>query len=229
MQASVSGTLEQVAKVGYQEVEFAGYYGTPPARLRGWLDTLGLRAPAAHVDLLSGNHEEIFDAAAELGHRYVVQASLPWSQQRSLDAFRRTAETLNRAGQAARSRGLSVAYHNHDFEFRPSGGIVPYDVLLAETDPSLVGMEVDLYWMAKADRDPLRYFAAHPRRFPLCHLKDIDNRGRIADVGAGRLDFQRILAQRGKAGLQHLFVEHDHPPDPLHSIRASYRHLRGLA
>jgi sugar phosphate isomerase/epimerase len=229
MRISVPATLDQVARVGYKEVEFAGYFGATPSQLRRWLDDLGLTAPAAHVPLLDGKYEELFDAAAEVGHHYLIQASLPIWQRRSVDAFRRVAASLNRAGDAARKRGLYVGYHNHDFEFQPVGGIVPYDVLLAETDPSLVWMEVDFYWMAKAGREPLRYFAAHPGRFRLCHLKDIDARGRMTEVGRGRLEFRQILAHRRKGGLQHFFVEHDKPGDPLVSIRTSYDHLRSLS
>jgi sugar phosphate isomerase/epimerase len=228
MDTSVPATLEMVARVGYKEVEFAGYFGARPSQLRRWLDDLGLAAPAAHVPLLDGNLNEIFDAAAELGHRYLVQASLPLTQRWSAGSFQRVALSLNQSGEAARKRDLFVAYHNHDFEFRPIGGIVPYDVILGETDPALVWMEVDFYWMAKAGRDPLRYFAAHPHRFRLCHLKDIDARGHMTEVGRGRLDFQQILGQRDKAGLRHFFVEHDHPRNPLASIRDSYNHLRTL-
>jgi sugar phosphate isomerase/epimerase len=229
MQANVRATLELVARVGYREVEFAGYFDTPPDRLRRWLDELGLTAPAAHVPLLDGSAGGIFDAAEELGHRYLVQGSIPASQQRSLDGYRRVAETLNQAGAAARRHNLMVAYHNHDFEFKPMGGIVPYDVLLSGTDPALVWLEVDFYWMAKAGRDPLPYFAAHRNRFRLCHLKDIDGRGRITEVGSGRLDFRRILSQRDQAGLRHFFVEHDEPRDPAASIRTSYEYLRKLS
>jgi sugar phosphate isomerase/epimerase len=228
MEANVPLTLEQLARVGYTEVEFAGYFGVRPLQLRRWMDGFGLTAPAAHVSLLDGSLEQIVDAAVELGHRYLIQASLPLEQRRSLDAYRRVAGSLNHAGETARKSGLAVAYHNHDFEFRPLGGMVPYDVLLAETDPSLVWMEMDLYWIAKAGRDPLRYFAAHPGRFRLCHLKDMDREGGITEVGTGTLEFRKILAQRQKAGLRHYFVEHDHPRDPLASVQASYNYLNAL-
>jgi sugar phosphate isomerase/epimerase len=229
MQASVRATLELVARVGYREVEFAGYFDTPADQLRRWLDEMGLKSPAAHVSLLDGQLGETFERANELGHKYLVQGSIPLGHRRSLNAYRRVAASLNQAGAAARERDLLVAYHNHDFELRPVGGIVPYDVLLAETDPALVWLEVDFYWMAKAGRDPLRYFAAHRNRFRLCHLKDIDGRGRITEVGSGQLDFRRILSQRDQAGLQHFFVEHDEPRDPVASIRTSYEYLRQLA
>ena len=103
MAASVAGTLEQVAKIGYKEVEFAGYFDTPPGRLRRWLDELGLSAPAAHVSLLDGELSQLLDDAAELGHRYLVQASLPLWQRRSVDGFRRAAASLNRAGRRHRA------------------------------------------------------------------------------------------------------------------------------
>jgi sugar phosphate isomerase/epimerase len=218
-----------VAKIGYREVEFAGYFGARPAQLRRWLDDLGLTAPAAHVPLLDGNRDQLFDAATEVGHRYLVQASLPLQKRLSADAFRRVAAELNRAGEQARPRGLRVAYHNHDFEFSRRDDAVPYDLLLQETDPGLVTMELDLYWMTKARRDPLAYFHHHPKRFQLCHLKDMDERGRMTEVGRGRIDFPAILRQREKAGLQHFFVEHDHPPDPIASVRASYAHLQKLS
>lgn len=225
METSVPLTLEMVAKIGYQEVEFAGYFGARPAQLRSWLDGLGLSTPSAHVPVLDGNLDGLFDIAAELGHHYLVQASLPPQMQQSADAFRRAAAALNRAGEQARQRNLRVAYHNHDFEFSRRDDAVPYDILLQETDPELVTMELDLYWMTKGERDPLAYFHHHPGRFRLCHLKDMDQRGRMTEVGRGRIDFPTILNQQGKAGLRHFFVEHDHPPDPIASVRASFNYL----
>jgi sugar phosphate isomerase/epimerase len=226
METSVPLTLEMVAKVGYREVEFAGYFGARPAQLRRWLDDLGLSAPAAHVPVLDGNLDQLFDAAAELGHRYLVQASLSLQKRVSADSFRKVAAALNSAGEQAGRRGLRVAYHNHDFEFSRRDDAVPYDILLQETDPELVTMELDLYWMTKAKRDPLAYFHHHPGRFRLCHLKDMDQQGRMTDVGRGRIDFPTILSQREKAGLRHFFVEHDHPPDPIASVQASYSYLQ---
>ena len=229
METSVPLTLEMVATIGYREVEFAGYFGARPAQLRRWLDDLGLSAPSAHLPVLDGNLGQLFDDATELGHRYLVQASLPLQQRVSADAFRRAAAALNHAGEQARLRGLRVAYHNHDFEFSRRDDLVPYDILLQETDPELVTMELDLYWMTKGKRDPLAYFNHHPGRFRLCHLKDMDERGKMTEVGRGRIDFQAILRRRDQAGLRHFFVEHDHPREPLESIRESYQHARSLS
>ncbi len=125
--------------------------------------------------------------------------------------------------------GLS-AYHNHDFEFTPLEGRLPYDVLLAETDPQLVQLEIDLYWITKGGQDPLAYFARWPGRVPMVHVKDSAGPPdhRMTDVGGGTIDWKRIFAQRDQAGIRHLFVEHDEPRDAFASIRASYEYLRKL-
>jgi sugar phosphate isomerase/epimerase len=230
MEQDVARTLESVAAVGYDEVEFAGYFDEAPKRIRRLLDDVGLTAPSGHTPLadLTGHPEQIFDAAEVIGHRYVV---IPWldpGDRRSLDDYRRVAAALNRAGELARARGLRVAYHNHDFELAPIDGVLPYDLLLSETDPALVWFEMDFYWMTRGGGDPLAYFGRHPGRFQLCHLKDMDRRGEMADVGSGRIDFRKILHNRAEAGLRHFYVEHDHPADPLASIRASYGFLRKL-
>src|SRR2546426_5616718 len=111
-----------------------------------------------------------------------------------------------------------------------SGGRVPYDVLLADTDPKLVALELDLYWIRKGGGDPLAYFARYPGRFPMVHVKDMDKtrqRG-MTDVGRGVIDFKRIFARRAQAGIAYCFVEHDQPADPFASIRASYDYLKHL-
>ncbi|QXD14039.1 sugar phosphate isomerase/epimerase [Rhodocaloribacter litoris] len=231
MQEDVPGTLARVAEIGYDEVEFAGYFDHSPADIRAMLEANGLAAPSTHTMLASvqGDRLEATVAqAAEVGHRYLVVAWLAPEERATLDHYRRHAETFNRAGEACRAAGLQFAYHNHDFEFMDLEGQRPYDLLLAETDPELVQMELDLYWITKAGFDPMTYFEQYPGRFPLCHVKDMAADGTMADVGAGTIDFAAIFAHAGHAGLRHYFVEHDNPADPLASISASYAHLSAL-
>ncbi len=231
MKADVARTLEQVAEVGYREVEFAGYFGEPPERIRRLLDRLELTSPSTHLSLadLGPGLSRTLDLAETIGHRYLVVPSLDRRDRRTLEDYRRVAAALNKAGEAARARGLHVAYHNHDFELDPIGDTLPYDVLLRETEPHLVSFEMDFYWMASGRADPMVYFRRHPGRFHLCPLKDMGRGGAMADVGAGRLDFAALLRRREQAGLRHFYVEHDNPGDPLASIRASYRYLRNLS
>lgn len=226
-----AGTLARVAAIGYREVEFAGYFEKDPHDVRALLDRHGLVAPAAHMQSIApAAWRASLDAANIIGHRYVVVAWLPPELRRTVDDFRRLAQTLNRMAAEARAAGLRFAYHNHDYEFVPTEGRVPFDVLLAETDPHLVEIEMDLYWITKGGQDPLAYFARYPGRFPMVHVKDSmgppDHR--MVDVGAGTIDFRKIFAHSTQAGIRHYFVEHDEPPDAFASIRASYEYLRRL-
>ena len=229
MQTDAQRTLEQVAALGCKEVEFAGYFGHSPKRLRRWLDDAGLTSPAAHLPLDDPELDlpATLDSAATLGHSYVILASLPLLE-RSIESFQRAAERLNHIGRLARSRGIRTAYHNHDFEFKPTSGRHPYTVLLRETDPAVVAMEIDVYWMTKAGEDPLAYFHSYPGRFHLCHLKDMDRKGRMTDVGSGVIDFPKILAARHGAGLRHFFIEHDNPRNAVATVHSSLEYLNRL-
>ncbi len=230
MQRDVERTLAAVAEIGYREVEFVGYFDHPPGRIRELLGAHGLRAPAAHVGFpeLGDAWDRVLDVAVEIGHRYVVTPSWIREWERTADGYQRAAELFNRAGTAARARGLTFAYHNHDFEFVPVGDRLPFDILLDETDPALVRFEMDLFWITKGGHDPLDYFVRYPGRFPLVHVKDMATDGAMVDVGQGRIDFVRIFARARQAGIRHYFVEHDNPPDPLESARRSHAYLRGL-
>lgn len=231
MAVNPSRTLARVAAIGYREVEFAGYFGVAPAALRGLLAAHGLTAPAAHVDALDpAAWRAALAAAGVLGHRYLVLPWVPPERRRSLADIRGLAAACNRAGAEARAAGLRFAYHNQEYDLAPLEGRIPYDVLLGETDPALVELEIDVYWMIKGGHDPLAYFARWPGRIPALHLKDSAGppAHRQADVGAGRIDFRAILAQRDRAGTRHFFVEHDEPADAFASIGASYAHLQRL-
>ena len=234
MADDVARTLGALAEIGYQEVEFAGYFGHAPGTLGGWLRDAGLEAPAAHVamdDLQGDGLDAALEAADALGHRWLV---LPWlpPEQRTSDGYRAAAEFLNAAGAAAGRSGVRVAYHNHAFEFEPIGGPdadpsgpTGYDLLLERLDPAMVDMEIDFHWSEAGGGDSLALLRDHPGRFPLCHLKDRDASGRMTDVGAGAIDWEAVFALSDRAGLRHYFVEHDQPADPLASAQSSYRFL----
>jgi sugar phosphate isomerase/epimerase len=228
MAADFEGTLERVAAIGYKEVEFAGYYDRTPASVRATLNRLGLSSPASHVGTpaaLIANLDQTLASSKEIGNKWVV---CPWVDQaeRTLEHFRRHADSLNRAGEAARRQGLRVAYHNHDFELATVDGVRPIDLLLERTDPALVDFEMDVFWVVKGGGDPFALFDRWPGRFPLLHVKDMDRAGTMVDVGDGVIDFRRVFAQRAKSGARHFIVEHDNPtPDALTSARRSYAHL----
>ncbi len=221
------GTLERIASIGYDEVEFAGYFDRSPSAVRCALDAVGLRAPSAHVNyaVLENGWDRILDNSVTIGHSYVICPGLPGEVRRSLDGYRRATEVFNRAGEQARAAGIQFGYHNHTFEFEAIEGRVPYDVLLTETEPQFVTFQMDLFWIRSGGGDPLAYFARHPGRFSSVHVKDMDGspEQRMVDVGKGVIDFAAIFAQRERAGIEHFFIEHDQPEDPLESVRASYQ------
>ena len=230
MSQDVAGTLESLARIGYREVELAGLHGHTPQAMRDALDRSGLSAPANHIGLpeLRRDAPRVFAEARALGNRYVIVPWLDAHERETLPAYERLADELNEFGRAAKAAGVRLGYHNHDFELRPIDGRVPYDTLLAGTDPQLVAMELDLFWLAKGGGDPVAYFTRHPGRFALVHVKDMSASGEMVDVGRGTLDFRRVFAQAEAAGIRHAFVEHDEPADPIASARESYAALRDL-
>ena len=246
MASDVERTLADVASIGYGEVEFAGYFGRTPAQIRAALDAEGLVAPAAHLSLdeLRTDFEAAVEAAAEIGHRYLVLPYLAGPERPGgdgagdravvLDGYERLSDELNRIGEQCEQAGLRFAYHNHDFELElfeadeeaeDEEDFRPLDIMLRNTDPDLVRFEIDFYWVVHGGGDALEYFWLHPGRFELCHVKDRTARGEMVDVGAGIIDFEGIFERAGQAGLLHYFVEHDSPADPLASVRASYEYL----
>lgn len=232
MERDVEGTLAHLASIGYREVEFAGYFNRTPQAVRTILRRHGLAAPSANVpiEILRRDWARTLEGANIIGHRYIVVPYLPQEDQRTLDDYKRVSAEFNQLGDQAKRAGIRLAYHNHDSEFVPLGGRIPYDVLLAETDPVYVALELDLFWATKAGQDPLAYFARHPGRFELVHVKDSSGppEHRQVAVGQGVIDFRRILSRKGQAGIRHAFVEQDEPPDPFEFARASYAYLERL-
>jgi len=231
MKADFEGTLARIAQIGYKEVEFAGYFDRTPADVRAILERNGLTAPSTHM--MSDNAEgwkKAVDLAKSVGHDYLVAPWIPEQKRMTLDGWKRVAEEFNRVGQVAKDAGIQFAYHNHDFEFPKMEGQVPYDVLLQSTDPKLVQLEIDLYWITKGGQDPLAYFARWPGRVPLVHVKDSlgGPEHKMVDVGQGKIEWRRIFAKREQAGIKHFFVEHDQPPQPFDDIATSYTYLKNL-
>lgn len=230
MEDDFEGTLRAVADIGYDEVEFAGYYGRSPDEVRGLLDELGLAAPSTHVQLgaLRDDLDGVIQTAQAVGHEYVVCPWLPESERGSIEGYRQLAQLFNDVGRQLQAENLQFGYHNHAFEFETIDGQRPYDVLLEATNPAHVTMELDLYWIVEAGYDPLTYFEQYPDRFALSHVKDRTEDGAMVAVGEGAIDFTNIFAHSDQAGLQKYIVEHDNPEDPLASIRSSHEYLRQL-
>ena len=231
--ADLARTLAALARIGYGEVEFAGYHGHSGAAVRKMLDDNGLAAPAAHVQLsdLAGNLNATIDAASEAGVTTII---LPWidAADRTPTGYKRIAQVLNIAATEARRRDIRVAYHNNAHEFAPmAGGPSGYDILLAECPPENLLLEMDIFWMRVAGQNPVEWFARAPGRYRLVHVKDMGPapQNNMLDVGKGVIDWRQTLSAAANAGVKHFFVEHDDPTDALQSASASYAYLSKLA
>ncbi len=243
-----AGTLAKLAAIGYNSVEGATYtgsekfYGMTPQAFAALLKQNGMIMPSSHYRLgeeqtngapvagtMLHDWDRAVDDAAAAGVKYMVCAYLSEAERGNLNHFKYVAEQLNKAGERCQKAGLQLCYHNHDFEFKAQGNQLPYDLLLNSTDKKLVQMELDLYWVSKAGRDPLALIKKHPGRFPLWHVKDMAKTPERAftEVGNGSIDFKKIFTHADEAGLKYFFVEQDSTPgSPFDSATQSFNYIK---
>ncbi len=224
-----TGPIRQAAAIGYKELEFAGYGNMSAEETRAFLDEIGVRAPSTHISVQQLNEDinGVISRSKIIGHDYII-CPYPGDLPRATAAdWQAMARMFNEWGKVCKDNGIQFGYHNHEFEFAAIDGVLPMDIIIENTDPSLVVIELDLCWAVHGGVDPAAYFEKHPGRFHLCHVKDLDPNGEPATVGTGRVDFASIFAKAQTAGLRHYIVEHDNPTDPIDSIRNSYNYLTG--
>ncbi|MDQ4127587.1 MAG: sugar phosphate isomerase/epimerase [Actinomycetota bacterium] len=225
-------TLRRLAEIGYTAVEFAGYGGHSPQDIRVLLDDLGLRASGAHVPLGSWETapEAVISDMHALGCAHAVVPIIP-PERRDEGAVAGLAESFNRWGELCRSGGVTFSYHNHAFEFAPLGETTLWDTLLRETDPEIVHLELDLYWVRYGGADPETVLRDLGDRVSLVHLKDMADDEARSDlpVGEGTMPWQGLLRAADEAGVEWYIAEQDNPRDALEDVQSSLRHLRGLS
>ena len=225
-----AGTLRRVAEMGYPAVEFAGYGGLPANQLVSLLAELGLQAASTHIGFaaLEQRLDAELDFCQALGCQYLVLPALP-PEQRGEERIRALSAWFNEAGQRCRERGITFAYHNHNFDFARSDDRFLLDLLLENTDPTLVALECDVYWAAFAGVDPASYLQRWSGRVPLLHLKDMASDRRFTEVGDGTLDMSTICRTASAGGTRWYIIENDQPRLPsLESAHRSLEYLSGL-
>jgi sugar phosphate isomerase/epimerase len=229
-QADLAGTLAALAKIGYKEIELAGYYNHPAMDVRTLLDQNGLTSPSGHIaiEAIETNPSQTFADAKAVGHQWITVPSLPRGPKTTADDWKAVANRFNKAAAACKAAGFRFAFHNHNDIVRKTGDVLPIEILMKETDPSLVSYQMDIYWAVNGGADPLTLLATYPDRFKMFHVKDSTAAPelRMADVGAGTIDFRTIFAKA--KGIEHYFVERDDAPDPLASAAASFKYLSNL-
>ena len=246
MAEDADGTLKRIAAMGYQEVETYGFdpqalafYGMPAKTFAERLKAHGLTAVSGHYDLnryvstgvdeLKSYVDRCIEGARAIGQSYVTWPFLD-PDSRTIDKFKVVAERLNIAGAQVRKAGLQFAYHNHDFEFAEQNGQIGYDIILGETDPALVKLQMDLYWIARASKQPPHYwFTRAPGRFVMWHVKDMHKVSRdYTELGNGSIDFASIWPDAKLSGLQHYFVEQggNFTHDPFRSVAEGAEYMK---
>ncbi|MDV3456147.1 sugar phosphate isomerase/epimerase [Sphingomonas sp. HF-S4] len=228
-----AGTLAKIAGIGYREVEFGGggYDKLDHVELRKTMDKLGLKSPSLHIgyDALAGDFDGQVKMAKTLGADTVI---LPWmgEAQRTAEGWKTAVANFSRWAERLKALGLGFAYHNHDFEFtvKPEGRSL-FDRLVADTDPALVKLELDLFWAVAAGEDVKAIIRRNAGRIYAYHVKDRTADGKMTSVGKGTIDFADIFTLNRTAGVKHFYVENDQSPAPyLPDIQTSFTTLRRL-
>lgn len=246
----VQGTLAKVAQAGYNAVEVFGYekgkfFGKTPEEFSAILKKNGLQSPSGHymmLDFLTKGDKNVLKEniaiAAKMGHKYIVVPYLFDNMRTSLDDYKRLAEKLNTAGEAAKTAGLKLLYHNHNFEFKDWGeGKTGFDVFRKETDASLVGFEIDFYWVVRAGLDPLALIKDNPGRIKIWHVKDMskkeaptyttDGEQLYTEVGSGIINYKELFKHKKESGMEYFYVEQDQTSIPVYeSIAKSIQYAK---
>ncbi len=225
MERDPVGSLKRVKSLGYQDLETYGYdgekgayYGLKTAEFKQVLEELELTTSSGHYGFAPYFHtplaqleqfvDQCIEGALAAGQRYITW---PWldPESRSIASFKKLCEKLNWIGERVTQAGLGFAYHNHDYEFFDQGGDTGYDIILRETDPRLVKLQLDLYWvMHSSKKSPKELVALQPGRFVMWHIKDMDKVTRdYTELGNGSIDYTSILPDPELAGLEYYFIE----------------------
>lgn len=227
------GTLEKVAAIGYREVEYGGggYDAMDHAALRKTMERLGLTSPSIHVgyEALASDFDGAVAMTKALGADTLI---VPYMAEahRNAEGWKAAVADFNRYAERLKKVGLGFAYHNHDFEFTTKpGGVSLFDTLIADADPALVQIELDLFWAVAAGEDPKAIIRRLAGRIYAYHVKDRTADGKMTSVGKGVIDFADIFTLNAVAGVEHFYVENDQSPAPyLPDITTSFQTLSRL-
>jgi len=248
MKLDVPGSLQKVSNAGYKYIELADYangkfYGYEPVDFKKLVNDLGMEILSSHTQVEAAgitldNAQKMAEDHSKLGVKYCIQPWIVEEARTTIKSYKKMAADWNKVGGIMKDHGIIFGYHNHNFEFDTVEGKIPYyDIMLAELNPELVTMEIDLFWTTKAGQNPVEIFKKYPGRFQIFHMKDMFTKEApyyttvgeddFAPVGAGVINFKEILAAKDEAGMKYMIVEQDLSKEgqPFEDIKTSITNL----
>ena len=241
------GTLKQVKAAGVRKVQAnLTMSGKSSQDQRKLYDSLGLTWDSIHAggDGLRATPQATIDEAKAAGIKNITCSFPLYPADRAtimkgptVDDWKKNIDAFNQFGALCKKSGLTFSYHNHNLEFRKIGEVVPYDMLLKDTDPALVTMEMDIGWVVAGGADPVAYLTKYPTRYTSVHIKDLKNQGIpntnmkmvSAVIGSGIIDWSKVLPAVKKSSVQTAYLELEEPydPSPIGMVQASAAYLKG--
>jgi sugar phosphate isomerase/epimerase len=232
------GVLKQIASFGYKQIEgYEGqsglFWGMSHTDFKKYLDELGLQYISSHCNITQ-DFEKKAAQAAEIGMKYLICPYI--GPQKTMDDYQKYADTFNKCGEICKKNGIRFAYHNHGYTFEKMNGIMPQDLFMEKTDPTLVDFEMDIYWVVTAGQDPIAWLKKYPQRFKLCHVKDRTKGAgpseydASCDLGTGSIDFASILKVASTVGMKYYIVEQEkyENTEPLKSAAVGANYMKML-
>ncbi len=255
-EANLAKTLYKIKEMGYDGVEFAGLYGNSPDYIRGLCDAYGLKPMSAHIPLVEmlANPDKVFEDYRTIGCKYAAVPYVTEERRPGAEHFYSTVNEIAKLGEIAKNHGITLLYHNHDFEFKKIDGEYGLDVLYSRVPAEYLKTELDTCWVNIGGENPAEYIMKYSGRAPVVHLKDFNISGKLPThlyaligmeeeksdepssfefrpVGHGMQDMPAILEASVKAGAEWVVVEQDEPSmglSRMDSIKASREYLRSI-
>ena len=233
----IQPVLEAVAKIGYTNLETAGYndgkiYGLDPADFRKRVADLGMKFTSAHLGQSYSKEKDqavmdwwkkAIEAHSKAGASYLVQASMPVNTKSRIEDLQLYCDYFTKVAGMAKASGLAFGFHNHTVEFQKIGDQVILDYMIAHTDPASMIFELDVYWCQEGGANPVDYLKKYADRIRLTHIKD------EKEIGAsGKMDFKSIFKQMKANDITDWYVEIEQYThgDPVRSAEESFRFLK---
>ncbi|HLX92513.1 MAG TPA: sugar phosphate isomerase/epimerase [Puia sp.] len=267
------GALKMLSNIGYREVELygpypfstdaakkswdsvtpslgfkgSGFFGHTAAEVKALMKQNNLTVPSMHTDLdtLQEGMDQLAVAAHVLGAEFVTLPAIPEAKRKTLDDYKQMADAFNKIGEAAKKAGVKFAYHNHGYGLKVTNGKFPLQFILNGTDPSLVFLEMDLYWTTAGGADPIKLLETYKNRYRLMHVKDMSKKVHFSGdggdpkqwielfpymttAGNGVIDLKTILPKAKECGVKHFIVEQDMVDHPEIALKKSFDYLASV-